>query len=120
LHRTTGGIIARQTRDGVTIPSLYISVRQGFHEDDDGILFLFAQAEITELSRVHVFRIFGRGPTRNFLAGVIRRTARQDIARVVEMYDLLEALEVTVMSKNLSDSFSSPMILDKSCCEAAT
>src|SRR5713101_4804592 len=95
--RVSGPLLANSAAL-VNPPSLYISVRQGLHEDDDGILFLLTQAEITELSRVHVFRIFGRGPTRNFLARVIRRTARQDIARVVEMHDLLEALEVTVMS----------------------
>src|ERR1700681_320560 len=39
-----------------------ISIRQGPHEGDDGILLILAEAEIAELSHVQVFGDFRRGP----------------------------------------------------------
>jgi hypothetical protein len=69
----------------LSFATFLISIRQGLHEGDDGILLIVAEAEIAELSRVHVGGDFRRRPARDLLAGINWRAARQDVARVVKM-----------------------------------
>src|SRR5216683_2952931 len=81
----------------LSLDTLHVSIRQGLHERNDGILLILAEAEIAELARVHVCDDLRRRPARDLLAGIISRAARQDVACVVEMHDVLEAGEVPIV-----------------------
>ena len=81
-----------------------ITIVEGFEEDDDLVLLLIRQAEVSD-GHVLVLRYFGLRPAvyffNVFLPGNCRTFHRErlDVARVVEMYELLQALDVAVVKK---------------------
>jgi hypothetical protein len=52
---------------------------------------------VPDFARVHVVGGFRRGPARRAFAGIMGLASRQDVARVVEMHDLFQAIEVSIM-----------------------
>src|SRR5688572_30295414 len=81
---------------------LDVAVTQGTEVTDKRTLFAGRQLEVAELFRVHVFRNLGCGPavhtdlrTRDALAG------SEDVARVVEVHDVLEGGEGAVVHVRL-------------------
>src|SRR5579859_5845884 len=82
---------------GRSFCGLDISVRQRLEEADQGILLVIAQAEIAELADVEILNDFGRGPARYSFAGIIRFASRQDVTRIVEVHDVLQAGEIAVV-----------------------
>src|SRR5437870_7131965 len=79
-------------------------VGQRLHEADDRILLCVRQVQASNSARVHVVGRFRRRPARGTLIGVMRLAARQDVARVVEMDDRLQAREISVVSVGLDEA----------------
>jgi hypothetical protein len=50
------------------------------------------------------------GPARRILAGIIGLTARQDVPRVVEMHDLLQAGEVSIVTVGFHEGRVGPLV----------
>src|SRR6266446_6879066 len=68
-------------------------VGQRLHEADDRILLCVCQAQAPNSARVHIGGRFRRRPASRTFIGVMGPAARQDVARVVEMHDRLQARE---------------------------
>ena len=49
-------------------------------------------------------------PTRDALAVVVPAAARQDVARVVEMHDRLDALEITIVAIGFDEGWIWPLV----------
>ena len=75
---------------------VHIPIRQRLHEDNERVLVGVSQPEASDFARVHVIGRLRRGPACRALAGVMGLASRQDVARVVEMHDLLQAREISV------------------------
>ena len=72
-------------------------------EGDKVILFPICQLKVAELFLVEVPRIFGRRPARNFFTRVSRLAPGQNVARIVKVHYLFEALEVAVVHVGLHE-----------------
>src|SRR3984893_15674276 len=81
------------------------AVRECLQENDDLVLLLIRQMEITE-RHVDVRRDLGRRPAIYFLRSSYRAAShldgeREHIACVIEMHELLQALDIAVVEKLL-------------------
>src|SRR6266478_4814730 len=81
----------------------FVAVGQGLQESDKIILLLICQLKVAELFLVEVARVFWWRPTRDLFAGVSSLAPGQNVARVVEMHYLFEALEVAVVHVGLHE-----------------
>src|ERR1700726_1013231 len=86
------------------------AVRQRLHEAHDRILLCLRQAEAPDFARVDVLGRLRRGPAGRAFTGVMGRAARQHIARVVEMHDLLQARKISVMRVGLDEGRIRPLV----------
>src|SRR5438552_12008275 len=83
--------------------------RQRLHETHKRVLFCVGQAEVTDAARVHVGGRLGCRPAcRAFI--VMWLASRQNVACVVEMHDLLQAREISVMSVGLHKGRIGPLV----------
>src|SRR3984893_11135526 len=78
-------------------------IRQRLHEAHDGIFLGIRKAETTNALGVQVVGRFRCRPARRALAGIVRLASRQGAARIIEMHDRLEALEITVVTVGLHE-----------------
>ena len=88
---------AGSARHLLLLTALHETVRERLHEADQCIFLLVGQAEPPHALCIDVVGRFRRGPAADALPRIIGAAARQKIARVVEVHDRLEALEVTVV-----------------------
>ncbi len=63
-----------------------------------------------DLARVHIVGRLWRRPACRALTGVMGLTSRQNIAGVVEMRDLFQAREVSVMPVGLHEGWRRPLV----------
>src|SRR4051794_17924524 len=77
---------------------LHEAVGESLHETYQRIFLLVRKPEPTHEFGVHIVGGLWHRPARGALAGIIGAAAPQDVARVVEAHDRLEALEVTIVS----------------------
>src|SRR6266849_3258019 len=80
-----------------------VIVGQSLQEGDKVILFLICQLKVAELFLVEVAGIFGWRPARDSFSGVSCLALGQDIARVVKVHYVFEALEVAVVHVGLHE-----------------
>src|SRR6266404_5033538 len=80
-----------------------VVVGQCFQEGDKVILFLICQLKVAELFLVEVAGVFGLRPARDLFAGVSGLAPGQNVARVVKVNYLFEALEVAVVHVGLHE-----------------
>src|SRR6266446_3117325 len=85
-------------------------VGQRLHEADDRILVRVRQAQAPNFARVHVVGRFRRRPACRTFIDVVRLAARQDVARVVEMHDRLQAREISVVPVGLDEAWIGPLV----------
>ena len=85
-------------------------VGQRLHEADDRILLCVRQVQPPNSARVHIFGRFRRRPACRTFIDVVGLAARQDVARVVEMHDRLQAGEVAVVPVGLDEGWIGPLI----------
>src|SRR6202011_1330468 len=85
-------------------------VGQRLHEADDRILLCVRQAQAPNSARVHVVGRFRRRPACRTFTHVVGLAARQDVARVVEMHDRLQAREISVVSVGLDEACIGPLV----------
>jgi hypothetical protein len=86
------------------------AVRQRLHEPHDRILFGLGQAEVPNFTPVHVVGRLRRGPACCAFTGVVGLASRQDVARVVEMHDLFQAREISIMSVGVDEGWIGPLV----------
>src|ERR1700722_14534300 len=91
------------------------AVRQRLHEAHDRILFCLRQAEVPDFAAVHVLGRLRRGPACCAFTGVAELAARQDVARVVEMHDLFQAREISIMSVGLDEGWIGSLVDTAQC-----
>src|SRR4029077_692685 len=94
------------TRKGIDVGKRCCeTVRECLHEDHEQVLLPIRQAEITD-RHVEVVRDLGHGPAVYFFSRSCRAVSGSDvklknIACIVEMYELLQALDVTIVKELL-------------------
>ena len=85
-------------------------VGQRLHEAHDRILLCVRQAQAPNSARVHVVGRFRRRPACRTFIDVMGLAARQDVARVVEMHDRLQAREISVVPIGLHEARIGPLV----------
>ena len=85
-------------------------IRQRLHEAHERILLLVRQAQASHPARVHVVGRLRRRPARRTFAGIMGLAARQDVARVVEVHDRLQAREISVVAVGLHEARIGPLV----------
>ena len=85
-------------------------VGQGLHEAHDRILLCVRQAQAPNSARVHVVGRFRRRPTCRTFIDVVGLAARQNVARVVEMHDRLQARKISVVRVSLHEARIGPLV----------
>ena len=68
------------------------------------------QTGVPDFTAVHVGGRFRRGPTRRAFASIMGLASRQDIARIVEMHNPLQAREVSVVPISLHEGGIRPLV----------
>jgi Cu/Ag efflux pump CusA len=74
------------------------------------ILFCVGRAEVPDFARVHVVGRLRCGPARRAFAGIMGLATRQHISRVVEVHDLLQAGEISIMPARLHKGWRGPLV----------
>src|SRR5882762_4447824 len=72
-------------------------IRQRLQEENERVLFCIRQTQTTNFSRVHIGGRLRHWPAGGSFARIMWLTARQHIARVVEMHDLLQAGKISIV-----------------------
>src|SRR6202023_3626440 len=85
-------------------------VRQRLHEAHDRILLCVRQAQAPNSARVHVVGRLRRRPAYRTFTDVMELAARQDVARVVEVHDRLQAREISVVRIGLHEGRIGPLV----------
>lgn len=93
----------RAVRGGATGRSGLITVGEGLHEGHQGVFFGIGELQVAQLGGVHGERQFGLGPAGHLFAGGAGRAGGENVAGVVEVDDLLQALEVAVVAEGLDE-----------------
>src|SRR6266700_7583773 len=73
------------------------AIRQRLYEAHEGVLLFLRQTQPPDSLRVHVGGRLRCRPARRAFARIVGLAARQDVARVVEMHDGLQAREIPVV-----------------------
>src|SRR5258707_13554595 len=73
------------------------AIRQRLHEAHEGVLLLLRQAQPPDSLRVHVGGPLWCRPARRAFARIVGLSARQNVARVVQIHDGFQARETPVV-----------------------
>ena len=103
------GMLARERQGHLQAPArpvspLHEAVAERLHEAYQRIFLFVRKPEPPHELGVHIVDGLWHRPARRTLAGVIGGAAPQDVARVVEVHDRLEALEVTIVSVGFNEA----------------
>src|ERR1700704_219028 len=85
-------------------------IRQRLHEENERVLFCIRQTQTTNFARVHIGGRLLRWPAGRTFARIMGLAARQHIARVVEMHDLLQAGKISIMPVGLHEGRIRPLV----------
>src|SRR5258705_9188285 len=85
-------------------------IRQRLHEENERVLFCIRQTQTSNFARVHIGGRLPRWPAGPTFAPIMGMAARQHIARVVEMHDLLPAGKISIMPVGLHESPIRPLV----------
>src|SRR6266404_3388998 len=85
-------------------------IRQRLHEENERVLFCIRQTQTTNFARVHIGGRLRRWPAGRTFARIMGLAARQHIACVVEMHDLLQAREITIVPVRLHEGRIRPLV----------
>ena len=92
-----------------TKPSTRIPICKGLQKRHELVFLLGGQSQATDRF-IYVLWYFWGGPTGRLLSRGALRTARKAIARVVEVDDFLQALEVAVVHIGLDEIGARPFV----------
>jgi hypothetical protein len=95
---------------GLLLVARHEPIGERLHEAHDGIFFSVRQAKAPDFACVHVGGRLRRGPTCRPFASVTGLATRQDVARVVEVHDRLQALEITVVAIRFYEGRIGPLV----------
>src|ERR1700730_5433459 len=84
--------------------------RRPLHAAHDRTFLGSRKAETPNALGVQVVGRFRCGPARRALAGIVRLASRQGVARIIEVHDRLEALEIAVVTVGLHKSGIRPLV----------
>ena len=79
-------------------------------EGNDCVLLRVGQSKPSHEPRVHVRGCFRCRPAAYSFTGIIRLATRQDVARVVEVHDRLEALEIAIVAIGFDEIRIGPLV----------
>ena len=87
----------------------HIAVSKRPEEGNNVVLLLIRKAEIAAM-RIQVLWSLGCRPARNLLGWIAGRAFRQRVSCIVEVNDLLEALEIAIVAISLHKIRSRPLV----------
>src|SRR5258705_13910087 len=90
-------------------------IRQRLHEENERVLFCIRQTQTTNFARVHIGGRLPRPPAGRTFARIMGLAARQHIARVVEMHDMLQAGKIPIMPLGLHEGRIRPPVPAAQC-----
>src|SRR5882757_1935522 len=85
-------------------------IRQRLQEENERVLFCIRQTQTTNFARVHIGGRLRHWPAGGSFARIMWLTARQHIARVVEMHDLLQAGKISIVPVGLHEGRIRPLV----------
>src|SRR3981189_2654768 len=85
-------------------------IRQRLHEENERVLVCIRQTQTTNFARVHIGGRLWRWPAGRTFARIMGLAARQHIARVIEMHDLLQAGKISIMPVGLHEGRIRPLV----------